>query len=184
MAMDPLTAKMQKLIRRNGNFCLKCQVPTKAVRDGVFRCPQCGEEYLSDFGRVRKYLEEMGPSTARQISVATGVSPDAVAMLLEGNQIELSEESPVFLECEICGVPLKSGKICFNCSAGIDPSTTDKHKRELLDNVGDIPTSVQGTGKIYYMGNRRKGSVSMATFSQNDESRLVIDLKNKKNSQA
>ena len=182
MATDPLTQKLQKLVKKNGNFCLKCQCATRPVRDGVFRCPQCGEEYLSDFGRVRKYLEEAGPSTARQISVATGVPAESVTMLLEGNQLEMSEDSHVFLACEICGAPLKSGRICFACSTGIDPATASEKQREQLKNIGDTPVSVQGTGKMYYVQSHKTGKIARVTASPDEESRLVIDLKNKKES--
>ena len=182
MATDPLTQKLQKLVKKNGNFCLKCQCATRPVRDGVFRCPRCGEEYLSDFGKVRKYLEETGPATARQISLATGVPTESVTMLLEGNQLEMSEDSQVFLACEICGAPIKSGKICFACSTGIDPNTANEKQRDLLKHVGDSPVSVKGTGKKFYIQSRKTGMVVAPQRKPDEESRLVVDLKNKSGS--
>lgn len=39
----------------------------------VFKCDNCGAEELTSFGKVRKYIEDHGPSNAANISDGTGL---------------------------------------------------------------------------------------------------------------
>ena len=48
--------------------------------------------------------------------------------------------------------------------------------------VGDSPVSVKGTGKNFYIQSRKTGMIVAPQRKPDEESRLVIDLKNKNGS--
>ncbi|MCR5675375.1 MAG: hypothetical protein K6G16_06680 [Lachnospiraceae bacterium] len=175
---DNLSSQMKKLADAKAKFCQKCGCATRPLRDGVFKCPRCGTEYLSDFGKIRKFLDDMGPSTIRQISLATGVPAATISAYLDDSKVEIAESSLVFLQCERCGIALKSGKICYACSQTIDRAAASQKERDLLNSVGDVPRVATEGGKMHYMKKRK--TVSMSPTKVSLGSRLVIDLKEKK----
>ena len=68
--------------------CQECQGAMQFQRRGVYVCIECGWEYLTQFGKVKKYIDEHGPSTALQISQATGVSRKKIDEYIRERRIE------------------------------------------------------------------------------------------------
>ena len=68
--------------------CQKCQSAMQYQRRGVYVCTECGWEYVTQFGKVKRYIDEHGPSTALQISQATGVSRKMIDEFLRERRIE------------------------------------------------------------------------------------------------
>ena len=68
--------------------CEKCHSAMRYKRSGIYICTNCDWEYISEFGQVKKYIDEHGPSTAFQISQATGVDRKMVERYLNQGRLE------------------------------------------------------------------------------------------------
>jgi len=55
----------------------------------------------------------------QEVSDNTGVSPAKISRWLKEERLEVSEDSPVALNCEKCGVRIRSGRFCVECSKGL-----------------------------------------------------------------
>lgn len=82
---------------------------------GIYSCEQCGAEKLNDFGKIKKYLNENGPTNAIDLSANTGVRRSRIGEFLRMGKVEIPENSPVFIHCKGCGVAIRFGNYCANC---------------------------------------------------------------------
>ena len=98
-------------------YCTRCGSTLRYDALGEYRCMSCGAKELNDYGKIRKFLDENGPSPARMIESATGVPGVIINELLERGKIEVSSDDVSFLHCSICGTPIKSGRICASCAS-------------------------------------------------------------------
>ncbi|MCR4909248.1 MAG: hypothetical protein K5985_10505 [Lachnospiraceae bacterium] len=125
--------------------CEDCGGDLKPVRDGQFVCENCGKEHFNTFGRVRRFIEENGPSSPEELCGKTGADMELIRYYLKKSRLELTDNSLVFLKCEICGANIKSGTICPKCAARKDIAGYYKG-----GDTGDFPKSSRGrlgTGK-------------------------------------
>jgi predicted RNA-binding Zn-ribbon protein involved in translation (DUF1610 family) len=63
---------------------------------GEYKCESCGITFLDDYGKVRNYIEENGPSSAFDISQGTGVSRQRVNSLLHEGRVGVSDNSSIY----------------------------------------------------------------------------------------
>lgn len=126
--------------------CDNCKGLLKDYGFGIYKCTQCGHEMLTEFGRVKKYIEENGPSNAFNISQGTGVSMAKIDKFLRQGRIEIPEGSDSYISCEMCGNEIRYGRYCPQCAL--------KQKKVsmtgfLPGEVGEVP---KRAGKMRYMG--------------------------------
>jgi DNA-directed RNA polymerase subunit M/transcription elongation factor TFIIS len=136
----------EMVLRARTRHCEECGGILVYVAGGMFRCQKCGHEQLDDFGKVKTYLEEKGPTSKHQIHLDTGVDMDIIDHLVKKSRLECTEDSPAFYKCDICGMPIKSGSICSACAKS-DKVIQRGYYRS--DDVGDIP---KRSGKMRFTG--------------------------------
>ena len=79
-------------------------------------CRRCMEAEEEEFKIVKEYIYEYPGATVYEVSDATDVSVDKIMRFLKEERLEItSEHSNLLLECERCGVPIKTGKYCQKC---------------------------------------------------------------------
>lgn len=86
---------------------------------GNMICPKCREEAEKKFQEVKDYLREHKGSTINDIAEACDVDPQQVRSWLRGDRLEVTEDSAVYLDCEACGAPIRSGKYCDRCKMNL-----------------------------------------------------------------
>ena len=101
-------------------ICPKCGELMRYAFGEVFKCDHCGQEELTSFGKVRKYIEENGPSNASNISRGTGV-PDG---------------SDSYIKCEDCGADIRYGRYCPACAA---KHNKDQNVGIFNSEAGEVP---------------------------------------------
>ena len=110
--------------------CAECGGEMKYAGLGEFRCVECGNVQFNDYGRVRAYLEAHPGAMQSEVSRATGVSPNRIRQLLVEERIEISANSNIFLNCEMCGMPIRSGSRCPKCEERYQKEIANERKAE------------------------------------------------------
>lgn len=108
--------------------CSKCKKLFVSIGRSI--CPECLERERNEFDMVRKYLAENPHSTASQIAEATGVQESVIIDLVKKGSIS-AEKAIIIYDCEICGRPIHSGRVCSICK--------EKLTTELKEGMGQPP---------------------------------------------
>lgn len=97
-------------------------------------CDDCKKLDEEDFNKVRKFLRDYPGATMNEVSSATEVPVNKIHRYLKDDRIEVSEDSPIALQCETCGVRIKSGRFCMECSKKVarDMMSAGKNLQDSL----------------------------------------------------
>ena len=116
--------KMNKLREQRQNVgrtyervkkCPRCSNNMKYIYGEIFECPFCGYKELSDFGKVRDFLDKAGPQPAVIISQETGVPLDVIDAFLREGRVEIPDGSDMYIKCQSCGTDIRYGRYCPDC---------------------------------------------------------------------
>lgn len=144
---------MEQLIIDNYNRPKNCQecggvMVFKGV--GEYQCENCGAVAYDDYGKVRLFIEKHKGATAWEVEQGTGVSQKTIRQLLRDERITVASESKVFMHCELCGKPLRSGRFCPECEVKYHRGVEDRLRKERNQDM-----VVLGVGKTGEDGERR-----------------------------
>jgi predicted RNA-binding Zn-ribbon protein involved in translation (DUF1610 family) len=115
--------------------CSYCNTAMVYVYGEIFKCPICGRKELSDFGKVREFLEENGAQSVIVIHEATNVDIEVIEEFLKDGRVQISNNSDSYIRCQSCGKEIKYGRYCPECAT----RAVDKVKSGML--------SMQAKGK-------------------------------------
>lgn len=110
--------------------CEKCGGVMVFKGVGEYQCENCGELAYDDYGKVRTYIEEHKGATAAQIENAIGVSQKTIRLLLREGRLEVTEDSKMFLRCEVCDKSIRSGRFCPECETKMHRSLEAKEREK------------------------------------------------------
>lgn len=125
--------------------CGKCGMEMKYAYGETYVCPGCGEVVLTDFGKVKQYLDANGPQPAIIISEKTGVPIDYINKMLREGRIEIPDGSEIYIKCESCGTDIRYGRFCPECMQKI---VKNLNKALWMPEVGERPKIKNNTGKM------------------------------------
>ncbi len=115
-------------------YCKNCRKMFQYVT-GVQLCPLCKKIDEEEFDKVRTFLRDFPGANMKEVSDNTGVSPSKISRWLKEERLEVSEGSPVSLNCESCGVRIRSGRFCVECAKGLAREMISAG-RELKESLG------------------------------------------------
>ncbi len=124
--------------------CRRCRKIFMYVT-GAQICEACRKLEDEEFEKVRTFVRNFPGATMQEVSQETGVPTQLIYRFLKDGRLEVAESSPIALQCENCGVRIKSGRFCLNCSrklandmisAGKSLQQSIKHDDDDKDNVG------------------------------------------------
>lgn len=81
----------------------------------TYYCPACNEEIEKKFAVVKKYIQENPRATMKQISEDTEVTVQQLEKWVREERLAFTDDSPIGIDCEGCGVSIKSGRFCAGC---------------------------------------------------------------------
>lgn len=125
-------------IPRTCEKCGKANPEYKGV--GEYKCSECGYIMYDDFGIVRNYLEVHKGATQSEVSKATGVPMETIRQFLRDDRLEIVAGSGVFMSCEICRAPIRSGRYCPNCAKAVE-------ERKKAEHAASHKSTMQGFGQ-------------------------------------
>ena len=106
---------------------------------GSVLCPVCRKKDDEEFEKVRNFLRDFPGANMQEVSDNTGVSPGKISRWLKEERLEVSEGSPVALNCESCGVRIRSGRFCLDCSRSL--------AREMINAGRELQQSLGTSGR-------------------------------------
>lgn len=125
------------VLNNNLNLCPKCGTEYEYLSMGEYRCPKCGHTDKDDYGKVRDFIEENGPSSALVIARGTGVSMIKIKQFLRQGRIEIPDGSNSYIKCEKCGeADIRFGRFCPDCARELARELEGAFKVEY---VGEVP---------------------------------------------
>ena len=141
-------AKMVKGMSSKTRVCRMCGKFFEYVNIGYGLCPSCTEIDNHTFYKVKDYLRENGTATAKEISEAVNVSETTIYQYLREGRVEIPENSPIYIKCELCHAEIRYGKYCRECA--VNMSQEMKKGAMVIDmyEVGERPNA-KNSGKMY-----------------------------------
>jgi predicted amidophosphoribosyltransferase len=109
---------------------------------GKHICKECKEEEDEQFNLVKEYIYDNPQSTVMEVSKETGVRVTRIKMFLKEGRLIIPDESPIFLNCEVCGTNIKFGRICRPCADNLGNELKNSIKVTEYE-VGEKPTTAK-----------------------------------------
>lgn len=82
-------------------------------------CPACREGMEAKFQEVKEYIRNHKGCGIAEVSEACDVEAGQIRQWLREDRLEVTEDSAIFLSCESCGAPIRSGRFCEKCQASV-----------------------------------------------------------------
>lgn len=82
---------------------------------GQSLCPSCLTKLEDKFQEVKKYIEENPLAPITQVAEEMEISVGQLKQWVREERLSFSEQSVVGIECESCGVMIKTGRFCDKC---------------------------------------------------------------------
>lgn len=147
--------KYQKISYTKLKYCPDCCIQMVYKHSGIYECPECGQLDTDDFGKVKTFLDEHGPTPASIVSKETGVPMITIDEFLKIGKVEIPENSDFFIKCEKCGTDIRYGRYCPDCIKNI----SGKIKGILVDDVvGEKPKrkpNSTSSDKMFFLDKRK-----------------------------
>lgn len=83
--------------------------------NGAYMCPSCREKMEEKFQEVKEFVRANPGVHIHEIAEACDVEPNQIRQWLRDERLEVTEDSPLFLNCEGCGASIRSGRYCDKC---------------------------------------------------------------------
>lgn len=112
-------AKLVDKYNKNVRVCRRCGRFFEYHNIGYGLCPSCTQIDNEIFQRVKDYLVDHGTATAPQISEALEISESTIYRYLRDGRIEIPENSPIYIKCEICHGDIRYGRYCPDCAINV-----------------------------------------------------------------
>lgn len=82
---------------------------------GAFLCQGCREKMEEKFQEVKEFIRQHPGVSIPEVSETCDVDPSQIRQWLREERLEVTENSALYLSCESCGMPIRSGRYCDKC---------------------------------------------------------------------
>lgn len=98
--------------------CKKCGKLFNYI-SGMPICQNCREKNEELFQIVKKYIRENPRADIREVAMECEVETQQIQQWIREERLEFTDDSPIKLPCEKCGVPIRAGKYCEKCKGSM-----------------------------------------------------------------
>lgn len=136
--------------------CKRCKRIFMFGGTGPQLCDECKRLEDEEFEKVRTFVRDFPGATVQEVSKETEVPTRLIYRFLKEGKLEVSEASPIALQCENCGARIKSGRFCIACSKRLanDMISAGKSLRDAVDKSSDAYAKDKA-GLRYLHGERK-----------------------------
>jgi len=78
-------------------------------------CPNCKEAMEQKFQEVKKFVQENRVATLNEICEKCDVDVKMVRKWVREERLFFADDSPVKINCEMCGTQISTGRFCDKC---------------------------------------------------------------------
>lgn len=110
--------------------CVRCGKIFNYISGQVI-CVNCRRELEDQFSQVKEYLRENRGASIQEVSEANQVDVRQIRQWIREERITFAEDSMVGIECERCGITIRTGRFCHKC------------KNDLAGNIDQLTKSTQ-----------------------------------------
>lgn len=108
--------------------CMKCNKLFNYLT-GPPICASCRKEIEDKFKEVRLYIRKNVKATIPEVSEACDVDVKQIKQWIREERLSFSNDSPIGIDCEICGANIKTGRFCSTCKAEVANNLETAYKR-------------------------------------------------------
>ncbi len=91
-------------------------------------CPSCIDTVEEKFQQVKKYVEDNPGCTMDELTNTMEVSTRQVEKWIREDRLCFADDSPIGIDCEKCGMMIKSGRFCDGCRAAMTNQMSSLYK--------------------------------------------------------
>ena len=102
---------------------------------GPIICPACREKQEEEFQKVKKYVLENPRVSIQQVSAECDVDAAQIKQWIREERLEIAEGSALFINCELCGALIRSGRFCDKCRVEMSSG----FRNVMKENGTDVP---------------------------------------------
>lgn len=111
--------------------------------EGAPFCPNCIKEIENKFQEVKQYIYENPNVNINVVAEENQVSIKQIKQWVREERLSFSEDSPVGIECEVCGTNIKTGRYCNNCRKTMEKRLSNAIKRPEITGVAQRKKSTE-----------------------------------------
>ena len=129
--------------------CERCHGKLDYIGSGKYECEICNHIMMDDFGKVKEYIDEHGPTSVMELATMTGVRRSLIENFLKKGRLEIPEGSDFYITCEKCGCQIRYGRYCPDCMT----KTVTGIKALFHEDMGERPKGYAKTSnksKIHF----------------------------------
>lgn len=109
--------------------CIKCRRLFNYV-SGRPICPNCKKDLEDEFMKVREYIRNEPNATIVEVSEACEVDVKEIRQWIREERLSFSKDSAVGIECEKCGVNIRTGRFCEKCKKDVVNDLNSAYSRD------------------------------------------------------
>ena len=96
--------------------CKKCKKIYPDTGYGGDYCPSCHKADEMILEQLQQYVEINSTDSMEIVSEKTGIEDKIIIQYLKDKRLIVSEDSPLYIECEMCRKKIHTGRLCIVCS--------------------------------------------------------------------
>jgi flagellar operon protein (TIGR03826 family) len=117
-------------------------------------CPVCVQESDRQFDEVRNYIYENPQSTLDMVCEETEVAAEDIKRWLKEGRLILHKSSAPLINCEKCGVPIVTGRLCDKCVSNVQ-SELSGAASSLRPTPAEPPIKKQASKERMHIADRK-----------------------------
>ncbi len=123
----------------NVRNCRRCRKIFNYAMGPIY-CNQCKKELEEEFQVVKKFVQDNPGCDIRMVSEECNVDPSQIRQWVREERLCFAEGSATGINCERCGVMIRSGRFCDKCKADMTNSF-----RSVISSSNPAPASTKRT---------------------------------------
>lgn len=94
-------------------------------------CPYCAKLLDTKFEEVKEYVYDHPRVGIQEVSEEMDVSVSQIKQWIREERLAFAEDSMIGLECESCGITIKTGRYCKSCKDKLARGLNDLYPKEM-----------------------------------------------------
>lgn len=93
-------------------------------------CPSCTKDLDDKFEKVKEYVYDNPRVSLQQVSEEMEVSVVQIKQWIRQERLAFAEDSMIGIDCEGCGITIRTGRYCKACKDKLARGLTDLYPKE------------------------------------------------------